>query len=744
MKVQVNHPTHLSKRIQQLLRDAWRNFHGGRFEAADELAKRTQRLNERIPDVHYIRSVASTQRHQFAEAEAIVREGLEYFPSHAQLNEQLGLILIKAGRFREAASILATCVAVESPSHSAWTNYASALFHLSDFAGARHASEQALAIQPDDTVALSNLGSTLLQTGLASDAMVVFRKVCQIAPTYLVNRSNLLMAALCDDGMSAADIRSEAEAAAECLPRPPTSIAPNTRKDSNRKIRLGILSADFHRHACAYFLIPFLANLDHRQIDVHLYSIGKTKDQITEKCRCYADVFLDVSALPGNRIIDHVREAELDVLIDLGGHSGRSPLRYMTWQLAPLQLTWLGYAGTTGVGEIQYRISDWTADPEGTEDAYTEALLRAPQIFCTYHPLVTAPLQIYANRYRVQPTPATSNGFITFGSCNNISKLTNRTLQLWGAVLANHSNSRLLVEAHGLDKESVKRTLLERMVLAGIDTTRVDLVNRSSDNQYLTYHQIDIALDTTPMTGGTTTCDALWMGVPVVTLEGAAFHRRISATILHSVGLQALVCASDQEYVERAVQLASDIDFLNDLRLSLRQRFEKAPVSDAAGFSRWFENTIAGLIDGEDASRPDVPAHDRPIFFAGELHQPGEIIAAVGALLAKRDHPQLLNLLENLTSIWHRHWLVAYAMAEVHHQKGESEASLELLIEAIGLRSYSLPLYRLLSARMDEYQHDKSALQELLVNSFGIELAHLDQSPVPTFFDILGLTPEPA
>jgi len=744
MKVQANRQPHLAKQIEKLLRDAWQSFHEARFEEADRYAEAAQKQNRKIPAAYFIRATVATHQNRFAQAEALLREGLGYFPEHDLLNEQLGVILMKAGRYREAEPILARCVAVSSPSGTAWTNYTNVLFQLANYPGAKHAAERALATHPNDAEVLSNYGSTLLHTGLPHEAIQQYRKACELSPADHSARSNLLFALLFDDSQSAADIRREAEDAGRKFVRRPTASTRSAAQKTARGLRLGIVSADFKLHACAYFLIPFLANLDHRKFDVHLFSIGRAKDRITEKLRYNADVFHDLSGLPDQEIVGHIQTSGVDVVIDLGGHTAHSPLKYMASQLAPLQMTWLGYPGTTGVEEIQYRITDWIGDPEGTDGDYTETLLRAPEIFCAYHPLVSAPLQIYADRYRVQPTPALSNGYITFGSCNSISKLTNRTLQLWSAVLANHSNSRLLLEAHGLDNDSVKQTLLERMALAGIDTSQVDLVTRSSANQYLTYHRIDIALDTAPMTGGTTTCDALWMGVPVITLEGAAFHRRISATILHAVGLQALVCASDQEYVERAVQLAGDIVFLNDLRLSLRQRFEKAPISDAAGFSRWFENTIAGLIDREEAARPEVPPDDPPIFFSGELHQLGDIIATVGALLAKRDHPQLLNLLENLTSIWHRHWMVAYAMAEVHHQNGESEASLALLIEAIGLRSYSLPLYRLLSARMDEYQHDKSALQELLVNSFGIELAHLDQSPVPTFFDILGLTPEPA
>jgi len=744
MKVQANRQPNSAKQIEKLLRDAWQNFHEARFEEAERYAEAAQKHNRKIPVAYFIRAAAATHQNRFEQAEALLREGLGYFPEHELLNEQLGVILMKTGRYREAEPILSRCVAVSSPSGTAWTNYTNVLFQLGDYAGARHAAERALATHPDDAEVLSNYGSTLLHTGLPHEAIQQFRKACKISPADHNARSNLLFALLSDDGLSAADIRREAEEAGKKFVRRPAASTRPAVQRTARSLRLGILSADFKLHACAYFLIPLLANFDHRKFDVHLFSTGRVKDRITEKLRYNADVFHDLSGLPDQEIVERVQTAAMDVVIDLGGHTAHSPLKYMANQLAPLQMTWLGYPGTTGVEEVQYRISDWIGDPEGTDRDYTETLLRAPEVFCAYHPLVSAPLQIYAERYRVQPTPALSNGFITFGSCNSISKLTNRTLQLWSAVLANHSNGRLLLEAHGLDNDSVKQTLLERIALAGIDTNRVDLLERSSANQYLTYHRIDIALDTTPMTGGTTTCDALWMGVPVITLEGPAFHRRISATILHSVGLQALVCASDQEYVERAVQLASDITFLNDLRQSLRQRFEKAPISDAAEFSRWLENAIKGLIDREEASQPEVPAENRPIFFGGELYQLAEITSTVGTLLAERNHPQLLNLLENLTSIWHRHWMVAYAMAEVHHQKGESEASLELLIEAIGLRSYSLPLYRLLSARMDEYQHDKSALQELLVNSFGIELAHLDQSPVPTFFDILGLTPEPA
>ncbi len=428
------------------------------------------------------------------------------------------------------------------------------MFYTGDYFEARLAGEKAAALLPNDPVAVGNYASALRESGSTIEAIPVFRRACALDPLQRVNRSNLLFSLLYDETIGAEELRREATDWARTLARTPVE-APALRASEGERIRIGILSNDLRRHACAYFLIPLIANLDRTRFEVHLFSLSNVNDNITKKIRVYAEGFHDLYKMSEAEVVKAVRAQRCDVMVDLGGYTGASPLTYMVHRLAPKQLTWLGYPGTTGMEQIEYRVTDWTADPEGFDHNYTEKLLRAP-VFSAYHPIVTNPLKIYDPQFRVQPTPALNNGYITFGSCNTIAKLGPKTMRLWSAVLARCPNARMLVEATGCDRDNVREMLYERMAAHGIDTSRVELINRDGAAQYVTYNRIDIALDTAPVTGGTTTCDAIWMGVPVVTFSGDTFHQRVSAPFLHAAGLDDLICDTEERYVDVACALA--------------------------------------------------------------------------------------------------------------------------------------------------------------------------------------------
>ncbi len=306
-------------------------------------------------------------------------------------------------------------------------------------------------------------------------------------------------------------------------------------------------------------------------------------------------------------------------------------------------------------------------------------------------------------------------------------------------MLARCPGSRLLIEAAGLDQDEVKGPLLDRMEKAGIDTQRVICVPREGKNQYLTYHDIDIALDTSPVTGGTTTCDTLWMGVPLVSLAGPAFHTRVSAPFLHAVGLDGLICESEQAYVEMAAQLAADAEQLNALRLTLRHRFEKSAIADVAGFTRWFEDQAAQLISQHRDVSHLKPRTQDGVFCNGAWHSMEELVLTIGLLLEEGRHFELNKLMENMSAKWSKHWLIAFALGEMAQRIGNHDRALELLMEAINLRPYHLPLYRLLSARMRESGHDTGPVADILQQQFGLDLALLDSRGKPSTHEILGI-----
>lgn len=734
----MQHSYHAAKASQYLAK-AEACFQAEQYRDCVRHAERAGKYGNDTPRAHFLRAVSLLRIGDRNDALRAGEEGLARHPDDVDLRVVLGETLMTIGRHADARAVLSPIIEKDMPVWQAWANYAGVLYGLQDFPGARDAALRARALAPKEVSTLSAYANAMKETGNVAEAVKALHEAVAIAPDQVLLRFNLLFTMLFDQDTTGGDLLREAQACAQRL-MPPRSLAgPVVRPADDGRIRLGLMSNDLYSHACAYFVVPFLANLDHTRVEVFVYSLNAHADNITQKVRYLAEHFVELAGKTAREVVETVRADRLDVMFDLGGYTRNTPLTYMAHGLAVKQATWIGFPCTTGMPGIDYRVTDAIADPEGNEAFHTEQLLRAPVTSVSYFPLVARPLDAYAAAYRTKPTPALENGHITFGCCINLAKISDRTLQLWSAVLARNPGSRLLVESTGLDKPVVRDPLLARMAAAGIDPARVICVPREGKNQYVLYHRIDILLDTVPLTAGANACDALWMGVPLVTIAGSACHERISASFLNAVGLPGLICLTDEQYVETATALASDVAQLNALRMSIRPMFEGSALFDAAGMCRWLEGEMTDWVRAYRTpgriARPDGEG----LFFAGRWIAMEEIAASLVDILAARDTDALANLLENVSAKWSKHWLVAYALSELLYQQGDRAGALDLLIDSATLRKYSLPLYRLLLARLDELEQDKAPLAGFLQESFGLDLAIVEAMPVPTVHEITGV-----
>ncbi|RZT30831.1 O-linked N-acetylglucosamine transferase family protein [Cupriavidus agavae] len=722
---------------RRTLQAAWTAYYAGNNAEALKRARAAKRLGAGNPDPYYLEALALSALNHNAEARELAQAGRKRFPQYHGFTGMLGTLEVNLGNFHDGVVMLKEALEHQPGAAHLWMSLGNAYFSLGEYDEARLANARAAELQPNDAAALGNYAAAVRESGSTIESIPILRRAIALDPLQRVNRSNLLFSLLYDEHVGAQELRREATDWAETLARTPVD-APPMQPSEGHRIRIGVLSNDLRRHACAYYLIPLLANLDRERFEVHLFSLSGVTDNVTRKIQQYADKFHDVFGMNEQAVVRAVRAQRCDAMIDLGGYTGASPLQYMVHRLAPVQIAWLGYPSTTGMKEVQYRITDIIGDPVGFESNYTETLLRAP-LFCAFHPHVTAPLAIYEPRYRVVPTPALQNGYITFGSCNHIAKLGPKTMRLWSAVLARCPGSKLLVESAGVERATVRDMVLRRMQEHGIDTERVILVPRDGANQYVTYHGIDIALDTAPVTGGTTTCDALWMGVPVVTLSGDTFHQRVSAPFLHITGLNDLICDTEERYVEVACALAADVQQLDNIRQSLRPQAEAGPMFDAPAFAGWVEDQLTEICAETKRIAPRTAPRQDGIFFGGRHYTAQDLLMSVAAHIHLGEWKSVYNVLENLTSTWYRHWAVAYGLAEYKYHNGEPDLAIELLVEAIGMRPYALALYRKLAQWLAERDLDRSALAALLEEQFGLTLAALEASPAPNVFETLGL-----
>lgn len=714
-------------------------FRAGNLCETQEFARKAIAADPSSEHGYYWLARASLGLDDYASGVEASRKALELCPDEETLLLLHGDLLRHSDRLAEALDVYKRCVDLHSKSVLGWTAYSIVLQNFSRYEESRLAALMALSLAPDYVTALLSYCKALKETGEPELAITAARRAVELAPDQRSPRELLVFLLLLGEHATAPELRKESEEVARLIANRRKPVQPVKAREPRGRIRLGVLSNDIHRHACAYFLIPLIANLDRSRVEVVVIALNAYRDHVSEKIAGLADRFVDVAGMSETAVVEAVRTEGLDALIDLGGYTGVSPLTYMAYGLAPVQLTWLGFPGGTGMKEIHYRISDAVADPEGFDSHYVETLLRAPGTFCTYAPLMQHPLQAYGPGYQVAPTPALRNGFITFGSCNNFGKLTERVLRLWQSVLARVPGSKLLVEAAGLELPPVRADLIARMAKVGIAKDRLILVPRDPRRQYLTYHDIDVVLDAFPLTGGTTTCDALWMGVPIVTLAGQAFHSRMSGTFLGAVGLEWLVCQDEAAYVEAVAQLAADVEQLNALRLSIRPRFERSSTFDSDGFARWLEDHLIRLV-GQHRPLGAMPrGNTAGIDYQGKWLSEPALGQRIAALLTQGDTQadgELTRLLERMSAKWSKHWMVAYALAEQARREGNHEGELELLMIAIELFPTHLPLYRLLAARMDTAGLERGWIDELVQGQFGVPLS---QAAAPGVADILNL-----
>jgi predicted O-linked N-acetylglucosamine transferase (SPINDLY family) len=333
----------------------------------------------------------------------------------------------------------------------------------------------------------------------------------------------------------------------------------------------------------AYFVEPVWSRHDRERIEVYAYFNNVNGDAITQRLRGYVDGWLECGEMSDAALAQRIYEDAVDILVDLSGHTGGNRLQVFARKPAPVQVSWLGYPTTTGVSAIDYRISDWEVDPAGYEGHSVERLVRMSSSYYCYRAGAQAP--------ELAALPARRTGHVTFGSFNNLAKVSGALLQLWGRILQALPQSRLLLKSKTLLDHGVRRRVLERMSEAGIDVERVRLHgwSRESGEHLSLYGEVDIGLDTYPYNGATTTCEALWMGVPVITLKGASHASRMGASLLKAAGLAQFVATSEEQYVRLAVELADQLERLEQLRAGMRERLRDSALLDEAGFTRELE-----------------------------------------------------------------------------------------------------------------------------------------------------------
>ena len=543
------------------------------------------------------------------DAEAVYRQILAQYPDHPHALHLLGVVNWQRDHPQLALSLIGKAIEKNPQFADYYNSLGLALTSLKRMHEAVDAFRKAIELRPDYAAASQNLARTLkaaagadsaaanerARAGDIDAAVRHFRSAAALNPDNCRTHDDLVYSLYFHPEFDEEKIFQELMRWEQRHARPLRgSILPHSHnRDPRRRLKIGYVSPDFFSQAECFFVVPLLEAHAHEQFEIHCYSSVAKPDGVTAHIRECADVWHDVAGLGDEELAQQIRRDGIDILVDLTMHMARSRMLVFARKPAPVQVTWLAYPGTTGLATVDYRITDSYFDPPGHPGWYSEESCRLPDCWCCYSPLGV-----------VTPVKPDRGGGICFGSLNNPRKLNEPILRIWTKVLRRVEGSRLLVLSTAQDqRQRIVRIFAEE----GINADRIDFADSCGRMEYLRlYDRIDIVLDTLPYNGITTTCDALWMGVPVVSLVGNTAAGRAGLGLLSTVGLPQLVGDNPDRFVEIAANLALDRQKLLDLRGQLRQRTESSPLMDAGRFARniesayrrmwqrWCENPMAG------------------------------------------------------------------------------------------------------------------------------------------------------
>ncbi len=516
------------------------------------------------------------------------RKLAQLYPEDGGIQAGLGGLLLKKGLVDESIDACQKAIALDPALLDAYLNLSVAFCEKTRLYDAVACCKYVLSHNPDNASAYYNLGNALLESGRQDEAVNCYRKSRDINPHFSYAHSNLLMSLQYSERGSNLELFTEAvHFARHVEPANPTQEFRNTL-NLHRPLRIGYVSPDFRNHPVGFFLIGVLKAHDRTNFEVICYSNSHITDTVTMELRAAADGWRTIVDMSDSAVATLIASDEIDILVDLSGHTGGNRLQLFAMKPAPVQVTWMGYSDTTGLSAMDYILADRFIVPSNEEVYFVEKVWRMPDCFLSFSPP--------ALDISVGALPALANGFVTFGSFNNRSKITAATVAAWAEILTRIENSRLFLKTKSFADATCRKTLLSRFADYGIAGNRLVLEGSSPRADALAaYNRVDIALDTFPYGGVTTTAEALLMGVPVVTQCGARWVARVSQGILVTLGLNDWVSEDTDHYVETACRMAADLQSLAVLRSDLRQRLESSAFCDGPQFTAALEAAYRGM-----------------------------------------------------------------------------------------------------------------------------------------------------
>lgn len=559
---------------------------------AEENLNLSIRANPKFPSAHKLLGDIYYEQALPLKARVSYESALKFDPTLFETELMLALVLSDLGIHEEALKSCERAISLRPDVPDVYLSLGNALAAKSHYPAAIDAYRKALKLRPDYVAAWINMGVAMLSLSNYAAALEAFRQVLEYEPSHLMALGNITYASSFNEECSPQEYLARARRfgeAATSLAKPFASWSRDP--ELGACVKVGIVSGDLGMHPVGFFLESVLSYLEEEKVQIHAFSnFTFPSDALQKSLKTRVETWTDIADLNDEAAAKVIHDAQIDVLLDLSGHTGKNRLPLFSWRPAPVQATWLGYWGSTGVAEMDFVMADPHSVPAENQSQFSEKVRYFPHSRLCFTP----PSAVYA--MPVASAPVLKSGRITFGSFQPLRKLTPVVLSLWGRIASQVPDAMFRLQGSGFTETKTRETLLARLASAGIDECRVTFSEGMPRLQYLYTHQeVDILLDTFPYPGGTTTCDALWMGVPTVTLAGNTMLSRQGVSLNMCAGLADWIANTHDEYVQIAVAKARQVPELVALRARLRQQVFECPLFDAPGFGRAFGDCMQSV-----------------------------------------------------------------------------------------------------------------------------------------------------
>jgi predicted O-linked N-acetylglucosamine transferase (SPINDLY family) len=572
--------------IQQAIELAIAHERAGRLAEAEQVFLDILRQRPDEPGTLHLYGCLALHAGNLPAAAQLIRRSVQFGPEVPQRHNDLGVVLQSMGRSAEAAEAYRAALKLDPDLVDALANLSALLSDTGRLDEALLLAQRAVELNAGHAPAWNNVGRALTHLGRAAEAVLAYRRAVEAAPANPHFQSNVCLTSHYLPDVDPAALFAEhrrygRQMEAAAAPARPARYV--NKRAADRKLRVGYVSADFRQHSVGYFIEAAIEKHDRAAFEVVCYSDVDIPDSMTTRMQAQATGWRAIHGLPNESVVRLVQQDQIDILVDLAGHTSRNRLPVFAAKPAPVQVSYLGYPNTTGLSAMDYRITDSHVDPPGgdADQLSVEKLIRLDPCAWCYRPPEPHP----------PVAPAAGERPVTFGTFNAIAKVNEPLIATWSAILREVPESRFFMKAGGLAAPSAAQRVRAQFISNGIEAERVELVSHvlAASQHLAAYAQLDIALDTFPYHGTTTTCEAMWMGVPVVTLAGRTHAGRVGVSLLSNLKLTELIAPDREAYVQIAVELARDRKRLASLRQGLRQRMLASPLMNGFDFTRRLE-----------------------------------------------------------------------------------------------------------------------------------------------------------